>query len=135
MSAVSSVSTPGVFVTRIAAVARRIEIDVVDAGAEIGDQPEARTGLATDTARSMRSVTVGTRTSAVLTASTSWAWVIGLSSTFKSRVEQFAHARFDNVGQFAGDDDNRFLSVASAFAFRCRKGAAIAKGASRSGRS
>ena len=45
-----------------AAVARRLEIDIVDAGAEIGDQLQLRAGSALRTARSMRSVTVGTST-------------------------------------------------------------------------
>ena len=46
MSAVSSVSTPGVLVTRMPRFARRLEVDVVDAGAEIGDQLQIGAGLA-----------------------------------------------------------------------------------------
>ena len=38
MSAVSSVSTPGVLVTVMPRLRARVEVDVVDAGAEIGDQ-------------------------------------------------------------------------------------------------
>ena len=45
MSAVSSVSTPGVLVTMMPRVARGIEVDVVHAVAEIGDQFELRAGL------------------------------------------------------------------------------------------
>ena len=40
MSAVSSVRTPGVLVTIMLAVARGLEIDIVDTGPEIGDQLE-----------------------------------------------------------------------------------------------
>ena len=63
------------------------------------------------TEASMRSVTVGTSTSAVFTASASSAWLIGLSSRIEAGVEQLAHARLDAVGQLARDDDQRLLTL------------------------
>ena len=54
MSAVSSVRTPGVLVTVMPRCARGLEIDVVDAGAEIGDQLQARSRLGQHADRSGR---------------------------------------------------------------------------------
>jgi hypothetical protein len=45
MSAVSSVRTPGVLVTRMPLSVAGLDVDIVDAGAEIGDQLELRAGL------------------------------------------------------------------------------------------
>ena len=84
MSAVSSVSTPGVLVTvmpRWRAVSRSMWSTPVP-----NEAISFSRGPACDSTRlSMRSVTVGTSTSAVFTASTSWVGVSGLSSAF-SRV-------------------------------------------------
>ena len=57
----------------------------------------------------MRSVTVGTSTSALFTASASSAWRHRLVVEIEARVEQLPHARLDAVGQLAGDDDQRLL--------------------------
>ena len=46
MSAVSSVSTPGVLVTVMPRWTRGRDVDIVDAVAEIGDQLELLAGLA-----------------------------------------------------------------------------------------
>ena len=62
-------------------------------------------GLATAPRLSMRSVTVGTSTSAACDGSTSSPVLSGLSSTIQPRVEQLHHPRLDGVGQLAGDDD------------------------------
>ena len=82
MSAVSSVSTPGVLVTvmpRWRAVSRSMWSTPVPNEAISFSRGPAWLS----TRLSMRSVTVGTSTSAVLTASTSSAAVIGLSSAFR----------------------------------------------------
>ena len=82
MSAVSSVSTPGVLVTvmpRWRAVSRSIWSTPVP-----NEAISLSRGPACDNTRlSMRSVTVGTSTSAVLTASTSSAKASGLSSALR----------------------------------------------------
>ena len=91
MSAVSSVSTPGVLVTvmpRWRAVSRSIWSTPVP-----NEAISFSRGPACDSTRlSMRSVTVGTSTSAVFTASTSWARVSGLSSAL-SRVSNSSISR------------------------------------------
>ena len=79
MSAVSSVSTPGVFVTvmpRCSAVATSIlSTPLPKLAISLSLSPDwLRTGA------SMRSVTVGTSTSAILIVSASSAWLMGLSS-------------------------------------------------------
>ena len=82
MSAVSSVSTPGVLVTmmpRSRAVSRSMLSTPV---------PKLAISFSCGPAweiseRSMRSVTVGTSTCAVFAASASSAWLIGLSSTLR----------------------------------------------------
>jgi hypothetical protein len=80
MSAVSSVSTPGVLVTVMPRSQRRRHVDIVDAVAEIGDQLQPLAGLDEHRAVDRWSVTVGTSTSAVLDGLDSSAWLIGLSS-------------------------------------------------------
>ena len=79
MSAVSSVRTPGVLVTvmpRCTAVATSmLSTPLPKLAISFSRSPD---WLSTE--RSMWSVTVGTITSAVLAASTSCAWLIGLSS-------------------------------------------------------
>jgi hypothetical protein len=81
MSAVSSVRTPGVLVTvmpRCRALARSIWSTPVP-----NEAIRRSRSLAWErTAASILSVTVGTSTSAVFAASTSWAWVMGTSSVF-----------------------------------------------------
>ena len=82
MSAVSSVSTPGVLVTmmpRTRAVSRSMlstPLPKLAISFSCGPAWDSRE-------RSIRSVTVGTRTCAVLTASASSAWLMGLSSTLR----------------------------------------------------
>ena len=91
MSAVSSVSTPGVLVTvmpRWRAVSRSIWSTPVP-----NEAISFSRGPACDSTRlSMRSVTVGTSTSAVFTASTSWGELSGLSSAL-SRVSNSSISR------------------------------------------
>ena len=108
MSAVSSVRTPGVLVTvmpRWRAVARSIwSTPVPNEAISLGRAPAWAS-----TAASIRSVTVGTSTSACLTAATSCAWLNGVSSRLRRVVEQLHHPRLDHVGQLARDDDQRLL--------------------------
>src|SRR5580700_7253930 len=91
MSAVSSVSTPGVLVTvmpRWRAVSRSIWSTPVP-----NEAMSLRRGPACDSTRlSMRSVTVGTSTSAAFMASTSSAELSGLSTAF-SRVSNSSISR------------------------------------------
>ena len=54
-------------------------------------------------------MTVGTSTSAVCTACGQLLARHRRVVDVQARVEQFAHARFDDVGQLAGDDDEGFL--------------------------
>ena len=110
MSAVSSVSTPGVLVTVMPRASAACDVDVVDAVAEIGDQLEVRPAWAS-TSASIWSVTVGTSTSAVLTASSELGRRHRLVVDVEAGVEQLAHARLDHVGQLARDDDERLLAV------------------------
>ena len=114
MSAVSSVSTPGVLVTmmpRSRAVSRSIlstPVPKLAISFSCGPACESRE-------RSIRSVTVGTSTSAVFTASASSAWLIGLSSTL-SRASNSSRMRVSTAsGQLARDDDERLF-------LRCRHG-------------
>ncbi len=73
------------------------------------------------TASSIRSVTVGTSTSAVFTASTSSRLGHRLVVDVEPGVEQFAHPRLDDVGQLARDDDQRLLSVFGMFLLTARR--------------
>src|SRR6266404_540277 len=82
MSAVSSVSTPGVLVTvmlRWRAVFRSIWSTPVPKEA----MSRSRSPAWESTDASRRSVTVGTSTSQVLTAAMSWAWDMGLSARLR----------------------------------------------------
>ncbi len=105
MSAVSSVSTPGVLVTamtRLRAVSRSMLSTPVPKLAM-----SRRLGPAwLMTARSILSVTVGTSTSAILTASTSCGLRHRLVVDVQPGVEQLAHAGLDDVRQLARDDDD-----------------------------
>ncbi len=108
MSAVSSVSTPGVFVTvmaRLRAVSRStLSTPVPKLAIRRSCGPAWEI-----TARSIRSVTVGTSTSATFNGlgelRLGHRRVVGI----ETRIEQFAHARFDDVGQLARDDDDWLL--------------------------
>ena len=95
MSAVSSVRTPGVLVTvmpRCSAVATSIlSTPLPKLAISLSCSPE---WLSTD--RSIWSVTVGTITSAILTASMSSAWLIGLSSRLR-RVSNNSHMRVSTL--------------------------------------
>ena len=66
----------------------------------------------------MRSVTVGTSTSAIFTASASSRLAHRLVVEIEPRVEQLAHARFDAVRQLARDDDQRLFAFGHFSAFR-----------------
>ena len=95
MSAVSSVRTPGVFVTmmpRLRAVSRSIlstPVPKLAISFSCGPAWEM-------TARSMRSVTVGTSTSAALAACTRSAWDMGASDTL-SRASNSSRMRVSTV--------------------------------------
>ena len=108
MSAVSSVSTPGRVRHQDATVASGIEIDVVDAGAEVGDEPEARAGLrqhrAIDAVGDRRHQDVG-GFDGLDELSLSQRFVFDI----QARIEKLAHPSFDDVRKLACDDDNRFL--------------------------
>ena len=95
MSAVSSVSTPGVLVTvmpRCSALATSIlSTPLPKFAISRSFSPDWPS-----TAASIRSVTVGTSTSATFTASVSSAWLIGLSSRL-SRVSNSSRIRVSTV--------------------------------------
>ena len=59
----------------------------------------------------MRSVTVGTSTSAVCTASGKLGVRHRLVVGIEAGVEKFPHAQLDAVGQLAGDDDQRLFGL------------------------
>ena len=108
MSAVSSVRTPGVLVTVMPRLKRGGDVDIVDAVAEIGDQLELVAGLGehrgVDAVGDGRHQHVG---------GLHGLGQLGLGHRLvveiEARVEQFAHAGLDAVGQLAGDDDQRLL--------------------------
>ena len=110
MSAVSSVSTPGVLVTmmpRLRAVSRSMLSTPV---------PKLAISLScgpawASTARSIRSVTVGTSTSAVFDGLDELRLRHRLVVDVEAGVEQLAHARLDDVGQLARDDDEGLLGA------------------------
>ena len=95
MSAVSSVSTPGVLVTVMprwtAAATSMLSTPLPKLAISLRFGPASfRTGA------SIRSVTVGTSTSAAFSASPSWAWVIGLSSRLR-RVSNSSRMRVSTL--------------------------------------
>ena len=109
MSAVSSVSTPGVLVTVMPRCdARVVDVDIVDAVAEIGDQLELLAGLAehrgVDAVGDGRHQHVGG-----LHRLGELGLAHRLVVEIEPRVEQLAHAGLDAVGQLARDDDQRLL--------------------------
>jgi hypothetical protein len=95
---------------------RRADVDIVDAIAEIGDQFQLRTGSfdqgGIDPIRHGRHQHVSRVHGLHKFRLRQWLVVY-----IETRVEQFAHPRFDDVGQFACDDDERFLSAHSLSAF------------------
>ena len=109
MSAVSSVSTPGVLVTvmpRCSALATSIlSTPLPKFAISWSFSPE---WLSTEA--SIRSVTVGTSTSATFTASVSSRLAHRLVVEIEPRVEQLAHPRFHGVRQLARHDDQRLLA-------------------------
>src|SRR5690606_25662624 len=90
------------------AVACRIQIDVVDTGAEIGDELELRPGLRNnrpvDAIRNRRDQNVGGfgRFDDLRGAHR-------LVVDVEARVEQFAHPRLDDIWKLARDDDYRLF--------------------------
>ena len=106
MSAVSSVSTPGVLVTVMPRASAAWHVDIVDAVAEIGDQLQVRPGLGEERGVDLvghgrhqhvgglhRLDQLGRRQRLVVDV--------------EPGVEELAHARLDHVRQAAGDDDDR----------------------------
>ena len=110
MSAVSSVSTPGVLVTVMPRCTRGRHVDVVDAVAEIGDQLELLAGLAqhrpVDVVGYGRHDHVGDL-GGLDELRLAHRLVVGI----EPRIEQLAHARFDAVRQPAGDHDQRLFAL------------------------
>ena len=101
-----------------AAVARGIEIDVVDAGAEVGDEAQLRTGLgddgAIDAVRHRRHQHVGD-----LEGFHHLRLCHRRIVDVEARIEQLPHAGFDHVWQLARDDDDRLLGAGRHGGFRC----------------
>jgi hypothetical protein len=85
------------------------DIDIVDAVAEIGDQPQLAVGLVEDRFgqlvrdRRHQDVGVADRIDELLRRQR-------LVLEIEAGIEQFAHARFDAVRQLAGDHNQRLLS-------------------------
>jgi hypothetical protein len=98
------------------AVARGVEIDVVDAGTEVGDQAQLRAGLrddrAIDAVRNRGHQDVRDLHSVGQLGLRHWR-VVGV----EARIEQFAHARFDDVRQLARNDDDGLLNRAGHMSF------------------
>ena len=92
-----------------AALQRGGDVDVVDAVAEIGDQPQLLAGMAehgaVDLIGDRRHDDVGD-----LDRLDQLGLAHRLVVEIEPRVEQLAHARFDAVRQFAGDHDQRFFT-------------------------
>ena len=110
MSAVSSVSTLGVLVTVMplftAAATSMLSTPLPKLAISLRLSP-----VSLGTAASIRSVTVGTSTSAVLIASASCRLAHRLVVDIEPGVEQLAHAGLDAVGQLARDDDEGFFDL------------------------
>ena len=109
MSAVSSVRTPGVLVTVMPRCSGGRHVDIVDAVAEIGDELQLLAGLArgvrrrSDRSRSERS---RRRPHGLGELDLAHRLVVEIEPC----VEQLAHAGFDDVRQFAGDDNERLFA-------------------------
>ena len=110
MSAVSSVSTPGVLVTMMPRLARGRDVDIVHPGAEIGDQLQVRAGLGDQAGIDMVG-DGGNQHSAVAMASASCAPGHGRVVQVQAGVEQLAHPRFHLFRQLAGDDHQGLLGA------------------------
>ena len=108
MSAVSSVSTPGVLVTVMprstAAATSILSTPLPKFAISLSCSPALPS-----TASSMRSVTVGTSTSAVLHRLDQLGLRHRLVVGIEPRVEQLAHADFDTVRQLARHHDERLF--------------------------
>ena len=93
---------------RDAALPRRVEINVVDAGAEGGDEPEPRAGLrqqaAVDAVGDGGHQHVGR-----LHGLDELSGVERAVFDVQPRLEQLHEPRFDRLGQRPGDDHQRFL--------------------------
>ena len=93
---------------RDAAAARRLDVDVVDAGAELGDQAK----LGTDLRQKLRVDLVGDGRDQDVgflhrrhKLGMAQRMIVGI----EAHIEQLSHARLDDFGKLAGDDDERFL--------------------------
>jgi len=110
MSAVSSVSTPGVLVTVMLRWSAVATVDMVDAVAEIGDQPQLLAGLAQH--RGIDAVGHGRhqdfgRLDRLDQVGVAHRMVVDV----EAGVEQLAHPRLDLVGQLARDNNERFSAI------------------------
>ncbi len=96
-----------------AAVAGRVEVDVVDAGAEVGDEAKLRAGLgnhgAIDAVRDGGDQHVGD-----FQGFGDLALRQGRVIDVEPGVEQLAHAGLDDIGQLARDNDDRLCGRCSA---------------------
>ncbi len=108
MSAVSSVSTFGVFVTvmplRAAASTSMWSVPFEKLAISFSCGPASSIRAA-----SIRSVTVGTSTSALLTAAIELGFGARHIVDIEFRIEELAHARLDRIGQLPRDVDLRFF--------------------------
>ena len=92
-----------------AAVARRLEVDIVDAGAELSDQLQVRAGLAqhgtVDAVGDGRHQHIGGlgRLDQLLARER-------LVFEIEARVEQLAQPRLNDIGKLARDDNDRSIS-------------------------
>ena len=118
MSAVSSVSTPGVLVTVMPRSQRGRDVDVVDAVAEIGDQLQLLAGVAEHRPVDRDRLPSARSRRRLWHASARSAWLIGLSSRLR-RVSNSSRMRVSTLsGSFRVTTTSGFLPDA----IRCPAG-------------
>ncbi len=96
------------FVTGDAAAAGAFDVDIVDAGAELGDQAEIFAGLG----QQLRVDAVGDGGDQHIGLAHRGGKLVGAHRAvagIEADVEKLTHARLDGGGQFAGDDDERLF--------------------------
>ena len=108
MSAVSSVRTPGVLVTVMPRCHRRFHVDIVDAGAEIGNQLQLfarlhENGLVDAVGHR------GHQDIGGLHRLDELGLAHGLVRCIEFGLKKLHHARFNDLGQLAGNDDDGFV--------------------------
>gem|GEM_PF-4382881 len=93
---------------RDAAAARALDVDIVDAGAELGDQAEIFAGLS----QQLRVDAVGDggdQHIGLAHGGGQLGWCHRAVIRIEADIEKLAHAGLDGGGQFAGDDDKRLF--------------------------